>query len=231
MIIPDVLVVDDDASTRELTCQWLEDAGYGVDMLSRAEEALLAVRDCAPSVVVTNVQLPDHDGLWLARQIRAASPDTAFVFVSNDPTAGPVVARAGIGAFDYLGTPIAASTLIEAVERGSNWHEARSVRRRQTTAADSEQAAPLWSYDADTNTLTQHADWLPSPLAVSRLVTDLLLDRPDVGGQPVSVVPNFPPCLPTTGSAIPPPSLGDRRSSAPAPNAPDRAPRAVRPRS
>jgi hypothetical protein len=51
------------------------------------------------------------------------------------------------------------------------------VDRRWKSAAGTEQAAPVWSYNAITNTVIQHADWLPSPLAVSRLVTDLLLDR------------------------------------------------------
>jgi two-component system C4-dicarboxylate transport response regulator DctD len=186
LIAPDVLVVDDDAASRMLTSQWLEDRGYQVEMRPGPREALEAMEECAPGVVVTNVHLPDHDGLWLAQQIQALLPDTALVFTSDDPSAGPVMARAGIGVFDYLERPFTIAQLVEAVERGTRWHALRVADRRQKAVADAEHAAPIWSYDAETETMTQHADWLPNPVAVSRLVTDLLLARSGSGGQQVS---------------------------------------------
>jgi DNA-binding NtrC family response regulator len=183
MTAPYLLVVDHDVTTGMLTSRWLEDGGYRVEMLSGAHEAIEALEDRTPSVVVIDVQVPGDDGLWLAGQIRVLWPDTALVFTSGDPAAGPVVARAGIGAFDYLERPFTVAQLMEAVDRGTSWQRQHAADRRRKLVADATQAAPIWSYDADTKTLTQHADWLPSPVAVSRLVTDLLLARSGTGAQ------------------------------------------------
>jgi DNA-binding NtrC family response regulator len=177
MTAPDVLVVDDDPSAMTLTSQWLKDGGYRVEIVAGAQEAIESLEVRTPSVVVANTRLRGHGGLWLAQQLRTRLPDVALVLTSADSTAGPLFARAGLGAFDYLEKPFTVAQLIEAVDRGTRWHEQRLVDRRQRDAAEAEHAAAVWSYDADSKTLTQHADWLPSPVAVSRLVTDLLLAR------------------------------------------------------
>jgi DNA-binding NtrC family response regulator len=173
----DVLVVDDQDSIRSLMQRWLAAAGYSVLTVSSADEALEAVAAHEPGVVVTDVHLVGNDGLWLVRHLRTASPDTSVVFISGDAVAGPMLARAGIGAFDYLAKPFTIAQLTEAVDRGAACHEERVIRRRQALAVPADAPLPLWSYDEHDHTWIQRADWLPSPLAISRLVADMHLHR------------------------------------------------------
>lgn len=138
---PDVLVVDDEASIRQITSRWLQHAGYRVAGVASAEEAVAAMSDHGPRVLVTDVQMPGRDGLWLAHQFRLRFPDTALVVVSGDPTTGPAVAGARLGALDYLTKPFTIDELTEAVDRGVRWHEAR-VFERLDRAAASRSASP-----------------------------------------------------------------------------------------
>jgi two-component system C4-dicarboxylate transport response regulator DctD len=170
-----VLVVDDQESIRVLTQRWLVAAGYSVLAVAGADEALAAMAAHEPGVVVTDVRLGEHDGLWLARHIRATFPDTSVVFISGDPAAGPLLARAGIGAFDYLAKPFTTAQLTEAVDRSTAYYAERVVLRAQRATAAADAVLPLWSYDERDHTWVQQADWLPSPLAVSRLVADMHL--------------------------------------------------------
>ncbi len=171
----DVLVVDDQESIRALTQRWLVAAGYAVLAVATAEEALEAMAAHEPGVVVTDVHLGEHDGLWLARHIRATFPDTSVVFISGDAAAGPMLARAGIGAFDYLAKPFTIAQLTEAVDRSAACFQERVVLGAQRAAAAADAVLPLWSYDDRDDTWVQRADWLPSSLAISRLVADMHL--------------------------------------------------------
>jgi CheY-like chemotaxis protein len=80
-----VLVVDDDATSRDILARLAEHGGYGVVTCADADSAaaLLAVPDHGFGAVVTDVQMPGRiDGLGLARWIAAAEPDLAVIVVS-----------------------------------------------------------------------------------------------------------------------------------------------------
>jgi two-component system chemotaxis sensor kinase CheA len=66
-----VLVVDDTAVVRELERSILEEAGYRVRTARDGREALAALADAPPDLVVTDVEMPNCDGLELTRAIRA----------------------------------------------------------------------------------------------------------------------------------------------------------------
>jgi two-component system chemotaxis sensor kinase CheA len=68
---PSVLVVDDTAVVRELERSILEEAGYRVRTARDGREALAALADDAPDLVVTDVDMPYLDGLELTRSIRS----------------------------------------------------------------------------------------------------------------------------------------------------------------
>jgi two-component system phosphate regulon response regulator PhoB len=67
---PLILLVDDDADTREMYGLWLSSSGFAVDQARDANEALTKVKSAMPDVVVTDVTLPGIDGFALCREIR-----------------------------------------------------------------------------------------------------------------------------------------------------------------
>ena len=70
-----IFVVEDDPDARRATCAALKAWGSVVVEAASAPEALQAFAAILPSVVVTDLGLPDLDGTWLLRQIRQLPPD------------------------------------------------------------------------------------------------------------------------------------------------------------
>jgi signal transduction histidine kinase/CheY-like chemotaxis protein len=69
-----VLVVDDDDDTRQLTAEVLERCGCRVTLVGGAAEALRVIEGDLPQVVLSDIGMPDEDGLSLIRRIRALTP-------------------------------------------------------------------------------------------------------------------------------------------------------------
>jgi CheY-like chemotaxis protein len=66
-----VLVVDDDADAREIVQTVLHYCGALVTQAASASEALRVLGRVTPDVVVSDIAMPDRDGYWLLRQLRA----------------------------------------------------------------------------------------------------------------------------------------------------------------
>jgi len=66
-----VLVVDDEKDTRELMCEVLTGCGAKVIMCRSAAEAFLAMEECQPDILVSDLGMPDEDGYALISKIRA----------------------------------------------------------------------------------------------------------------------------------------------------------------
>ena len=64
-----MIVVEDDSDNREVLEIALTAEGASVREAASAEEALALCRSASPAVVLTDIVLPDHDGVWLLRQI------------------------------------------------------------------------------------------------------------------------------------------------------------------
>jgi CheY-like chemotaxis protein len=67
---PRLLVIDDDADTREVLAIELEELGYDVRSAGSGEEGIAIAREWAPSVVVCDLGLPGIDGCETARRLR-----------------------------------------------------------------------------------------------------------------------------------------------------------------
>lgn len=73
-----VLVVEDNEANQLLTSTVLERAGYQVELAGNAAEALERLAAGVPDLILMDLQLPDQDGLSLARQLKA-DPRTALI--------------------------------------------------------------------------------------------------------------------------------------------------------
>lgn len=110
-----VLVVDDEAGMRQFYVRALAAGGYYGIEARTAEEALdfLAL---APdvSVVVADMNMPGHGGVWLVERMREKHPHVAIVMATaNESMSGTVTLQPAVVA--YLVKPISAAQLLEAV--------------------------------------------------------------------------------------------------------------------
>ena len=114
-----ILVVDDDRSTREFLRAWLESAGYLVKDAPDATGALDIMMDEPASVALIDIQMPIHDGLWLAERLKAEWPDVPIVFASAMDDIHTVEQARRLGAVDYVTKPFQWEMLFQALRRAS----------------------------------------------------------------------------------------------------------------
>lgn len=112
-----ILLVEDEAFLREVTCEILEAAGYRVLKARNAAEAISAFGECKTIVrlLLTDVVLPGQNGRDLANNLRAVCPELRILFTSGYPE--NVVTRNGIqedGMF-YLPKPFSLQSLTRKV--------------------------------------------------------------------------------------------------------------------
>jgi CheY-like chemotaxis protein len=70
-----ILVVDDDEDARELLRAVLGYCGALVTVVPGASDGLAAIRRVLPDAVVCDIAMPEHDGYWFLRALRALPPD------------------------------------------------------------------------------------------------------------------------------------------------------------
>jgi DNA-binding NtrC family response regulator len=112
-----VLAIDDEPSMTEWLTVLLEDAGYEVRTAligKRAEELFLSWR---PDAVVTDLMLPDVDGIELVRRFKELEPEVEVIVVTGQGNIPRSVEAVKAGAFDFLEKPIDADLLLDKFEK------------------------------------------------------------------------------------------------------------------
>jgi CheY-like chemotaxis protein len=115
-----LLVVDDDATLRDLLRVHLQAAGYSVTVAPDAAEAIRAVLAEKPDLIISDINMPYMDGLELLEVLRA-DPATAdiplMVFTASDSDEHHARARR-LGVAGYLVKPIMVDELLRVIESG-----------------------------------------------------------------------------------------------------------------
>ena len=114
---PTVLVVDDEPAIRDLLRRWIEGWGYVVTLASSATEALDVMRATPAAILVCDIKMPEHDGLWLTERVRATWPHTAVIMASGIDDMETVRKAQRIGAADYVTKPFGRELLWQALSR------------------------------------------------------------------------------------------------------------------
>ncbi len=112
-----VLVVDDEAGMRAALEASFRRDGWDVTTASGAGEALAKFRRMPCPLVVTDVRMPDGDGLQVMQGVREVAPSTAVIFLTAYGTVTDAVRAIKEGACDYLMKPVSFDRLREAAER------------------------------------------------------------------------------------------------------------------
>jgi two-component system nitrogen regulation response regulator GlnG len=117
MTPPTVLVADDDRSIRTVLTQALGRSGYQVRSTSNAATLWRWVEEGEGDLVITDVVMPDENGLDLIPRIRRVRPDLRVVVMSAQSTLMTAVKAAQRGAFEYLPKPFDLQELLAVVAR------------------------------------------------------------------------------------------------------------------
>ena len=129
-----ILVVDDEASARSGLEKLLKQEGYAVDLAEDGALALARAIESPPDVVVTDLKMPNMDGIELTKKLHELDADLPVIVATAFGDVGTAVAAMRAGADDYLTKPIdfdALSLSLErALERRELRVEAENLRRQ-----------------------------------------------------------------------------------------------------
>lgn len=111
-----VLVVDDDAAIRTVVREALRRAGHSIETAGSVAELRRTIKSFDPQVLVTDVVLPDGNGLDMVPGLLAEFPAMPIIVLSAQNTFATAVRATEQGAFEYLPKPFDLAELRRAVE-------------------------------------------------------------------------------------------------------------------
>ncbi|KQO65893.1 Fis family transcriptional regulator [Methylobacterium sp. Leaf469] len=139
-----VVFIDDEADVCRANRQSLELDGFIVETFGAAGPALAAIMADPPGLVVTDVRLPDLDGVALFARLRGLDPDLPVILITGHGDIRMAVGAMRDGAYDFLAKPYPAEALMasarRALERRRLVLENRALRARLDAAVEEDPA-------------------------------------------------------------------------------------------
>jgi CheY-like chemotaxis protein len=128
--VPTILVVDDSQLEQRIVAKLLEPLGWRTTFAQNGVEALAAIARQAPSVVVTDVQMPHMDGLTLVERVRDKYPHVPVVLMAGHGSERIAVEALKAGAADYVPKQSLTHDLVPALDRVLSIRQADARRSR-----------------------------------------------------------------------------------------------------
>ena len=114
-----VLLVDDDEGLREITSLQLEGAGFRVTACPGGAEGIAAFEQGGADVVLTDLKMPEIDGMQVLRTIRRLDPGVPVIVLTAFGSVDTAVAAMQAGAHDYVTKPATREALVLKVRRAA----------------------------------------------------------------------------------------------------------------
>jgi DNA-binding NtrC family response regulator len=112
-----ILVVDDDAAMREWVKEDLEHEGFLVETAGGGRAGVERVKAGGIDLVVTDVKMPDLDGLDLLREVREVEPSPFVIVVTGFGSIDTAIRAVKLGAYDYITKPFKIDQLLLSIDK------------------------------------------------------------------------------------------------------------------
>lgn len=114
--MPKLLIIDDDVAFSTMLATFLGKKSYQIETSYDAKTGLAKLKEGSLDLVITDLRLPDQDGLWLLNQIKADKKETPVMVMTSYADISTAVNAMKNGAFDYIEKPFQPNILLEKVE-------------------------------------------------------------------------------------------------------------------
>jgi DNA-binding NtrC family response regulator len=117
-----ILVVDDEELFLDIISSMLRSVGYECSVASSGIEALATLNSGVEfALLISNLMMPDGDGMFLLERTRVSFPDMPFVMETAAPNSSVIAAAYQEGAYDYVLKPFTPAWLVAAVRRALDY--------------------------------------------------------------------------------------------------------------
>src|SRR3954466_12283847 len=121
-----ILIVDDDAAMRDFLREELEREGFRVLTAAGGRAGVERVKQGGVDLVVSDVKMPDLDGLDLLREVRAVEPSPYVITITAFGSIDTAIRAVKLGAYDYVTKPFEFDQLLVTIDKALGERELRS---------------------------------------------------------------------------------------------------------
>lgn len=112
-----LLIVDDEPNQMKALCDTLRDNGFAATGFTTAKAALAELRTRRFELVLTDLMMPEMDGIALLKEARGLDPNLVGIIMTGEGTISTAVEAMKIGAFDYILKPFRLSVIMPVLTR------------------------------------------------------------------------------------------------------------------
>lgn len=116
-----ILVVDDEPIVIKSCEAVLMAEGYTVEGTLSGKQAILTMEQTPYDLVITDLKMPEVDGITLIRWIKQNRPDTGIVIITGYPSQETIKDALEVGIIDYVPKPFTPAVLTDVIERAVQW--------------------------------------------------------------------------------------------------------------
>lgn len=147
MSVSRILIVDDEQGIRRSLSGLLSDEGFETSGAADGEQALAALREESPNLVLLDIAMPGRDGIAVLEELRRDWPQLPVVMMSGHGTIETAVRATQLGAFDFIEKPLSIEKLLltirNALEAQRLADENRALRAQMLHAREIIGEAPV----------------------------------------------------------------------------------------
>jgi len=112
-----ILLVDDEENTRIALSRLLTREGYIVDTVANGFEALNHLREHDVNLIVTDINMPEMDGIEFLRELNRSFPGSNVIMITAYGGVESYIEAINLGAFEYINKPVKIEELKSVLER------------------------------------------------------------------------------------------------------------------
>lgn len=138
--MPRILIIEDDAAFCQMLQKFLTKQGYVTESCFNAPDAKSRLKETFYDLVITDLRLPDYDGIRLLADIKRMHPRTVVIVMTGYAEVGTAVNAMKEGAFDYISKPFTPEEMLMVVKNALNSEpQAQDVKK---TVAENKPSEP-----------------------------------------------------------------------------------------
>jgi len=141
--MPNILIIEDDAAFCKMLQKFLTKHDYYVEVSFTAPEAKSKLKEADFDLVLTDLRLPDYDGIQLLMDIKSMNAETPVIVMTGYAEVGSAVTAMKKGAFDYIAKPFTPDEIVKLIGKALELkHEGKEVQKELPKATDALKEVP-----------------------------------------------------------------------------------------
>lgn len=112
-----ILIVDDEENAREVLSKILIHDGYDVSSVANGLEALNFLRSREVELIITDINMPEMNGLAFLRELNRSRPDTNVIMLTAYGEVESYLEAMSLGAFEYINKPLKYDELKKVIKK------------------------------------------------------------------------------------------------------------------